>query len=154
MFQLGSISISDEGGKRNPAQAKEWFEKAAAEGNTAAMRNLAGMYAAGDVVEKDPAVANQRFVRKAKPCSAKGLKGPRLRYGRPCRSSRQSKRVAEKSRRDRDHAQSHGPGLGRCGITIIFENHYMLICEYNNMCHQCVFTKQKTRIRPTPSTSG
>ena len=79
MFQLGSISISDEGGKRNPALAKEWFEKAAAEANTAAMRNLAGMYAAGDGVEKDPAVANQRFARKAKPCSAKGPKGPRLR---------------------------------------------------------------------------
>ncbi len=79
MFQLGSIYFSGGGVQRDPSCAKEWFEKAAAEGNTAAMRNLAGMYAAGDGVDKDPAVANQRFARKAKPCSAKGPKGPRLR---------------------------------------------------------------------------
>ncbi|WP_319378298.1 tetratricopeptide repeat protein [uncultured Methanocorpusculum sp.] len=64
MFRLGSIFISGDGAERDPALAKEWFEKVAAEGNTVAMRRLAGMYAAGDGVDKDPA-KEKEWLRKA-----------------------------------------------------------------------------------------
>jgi len=79
IYLLGMAYYSGDGAAKDPAVAKAWFKKAAAEGNTKAMRNLAEMYTTGNGVEKDPAVANQRFARKAKPCSAKGPKGPRLR---------------------------------------------------------------------------
>ena len=64
MFQLGSIYISGDGVERNPARAKEWFEKAAVVGSPKAMRRLAGMYTAGDGVEKDSVKAKE-WLRKA-----------------------------------------------------------------------------------------
>ncbi|MDD2411212.1 MAG: hypothetical protein PHV81_06090, partial [Candidatus Methanomethylophilaceae archaeon] len=53
-----------------PEQIIERLEREAAEGNVDAMFRLGSIYFSGEGVKRDPAVANQRFARKAKPCSA------------------------------------------------------------------------------------
>jgi len=62
---LGERYASGDGTKKDPARAKTWFEKAAAQGHPGAQTNLGLMYAQGDGVKKDLARAKTWFEKAA-----------------------------------------------------------------------------------------
>lgn len=56
-FLMGMMYRYGRGTEQDLAKAAKWYEKSAAQGNSAAMTNLALLYIAGQGVEKDPSKA-------------------------------------------------------------------------------------------------
>jgi TPR repeat protein len=71
MRNLGELYANGQGVAQDYAKAREWFEKAAAKGDTRAMRNLGELYANGQGVAQDYAKARE-WLEKA---AAKGDAG-------------------------------------------------------------------------------
>ena len=65
MTHLGFFYAMGVGVEKNYAKAREWYEKAAAKGDTAAMQNLGALYAAGSGVPRDYAKAREWFEKAA-----------------------------------------------------------------------------------------
>ena len=65
MFNLGLLYANGQGVTQDYAKAREWFEKAAAEGDADAMNNLGILYHNGQGVPQDDAKAREWYERAA-----------------------------------------------------------------------------------------
>jgi TPR repeat protein len=70
MTLLGLLCLKGRGIPRDHAQARHWFQQAAAAGSAAAMHNLGAMYEHGRGVAQDYAQARGWYRRAAEACNA------------------------------------------------------------------------------------